>query len=516
MKTLDPGRVRIVDTTLRDGEQAPGFGLSPAEKLRMARQLEILGVDCIEAGFPMSSESEKEAVRQIATHVRGTQIMAFARATEGDLVCAAQALETAAHPVIHTFVPASDLHLIEKMGWTRQQALDHAGTAIARGLQLVGTVQLGIEDASRADPGFLCELARTAAQCGASAVNLADTVGFVLPAEWAAIVSRVLAVPGMEKVVLSVHCHDDLGLAVSNSLSALMAGARQVECTINGIGERAGNAALEELVMSRLLSMLTGVNVPPNKAIVGRNAFAHEAGIHQAGVLKNPLTYEIITPEHVGFGGRELVVGKHSGRTGIAARLAQLGFDLSDDEFAQVYARFMAMCDAKVRVLEQDLTLIASVAKGTTEDMHELVNVEYRRDELGCVARVNLRRGRHPLTKLAGGSGPYDACATAINTLVGRKFTTRDVEIVSNTEGTECLANVNVQLLDEHGSTFSGRANGTDLVEACASAYLAAVNSALLTESAHGRKAAVAPSTSQLFAPGALPYVASPVRETLE
>jgi 2-isopropylmalate synthase len=283
-----------------------------------------------------------------------------------------------------------------------------------------------------------------------------------------------------------------------------------VECTINGIGERAGNAALEELVMilktrslglstgihttqlvktSRLLSMLTGVNVSPNKAIVGRNAFAHEAGIHQAGVLKNPLTYEIMSPEQVGFVGRELVVGKHSGRTGIAARLSQLGFELTDAEFGQVYARFMALCDAKVRVLEQDLTLIASVVMGNAEQLFELVNVEYRRDELGCVARVSLQRGDVQLSKLCGGSGPYDACATAINALVGHHFSTREVEIVSNSEGLDWLANVTVQLLDENGHIHSGRANGTDVVEACASAYLAAANSGLLTDTAaRGRR----------------------------
>ena len=368
-----PARVRVFDTSLRDGEQAPGFSMTAAEKVRLARQLDRLGVDIIEAGFPIASDGDFEAVRTVAREVRRPVIAALARAVIGDVERAASALEPAERPRIHVFLATSDIHLQHKLRIDRATCLAQAVTAVRLARTFVDDVEFSAEDATRTDLEFLCEVAEAAVDAGATTINLPDTVGYALPQDvqqmFAAVKQRLGG-----RAILSAHCHNDLGLAVANSLAAVQAGARQVECTINGIGERAGNAALEEIVMalhvrrdtlsfdtgirtreihacSRLLSEIVSVPVPPNKAVVGGNAFAHEAGIHQDGVLKNPLTYEIMRPEVVGAPGSMIVLGKHSGTRGVDARCRALGFRLRQDSLARVYARLVALAD-EVKTIE--------------------------------------------------------------------------------------------------------------------------------------------------------------------
>ena len=372
--------VRVFDTTLRDGEQSPGFSMDVAEKLRMARQLAELGVDVIEAGFPIASDGDLAAVRAVAGEVSGATIAALARAKQPDVEAALRALEPACRPRLHVFLATSDLHLHHKLGMTRAQALEAIATWVGFGAARCPEVEFSAEDASRSDLDFLCETMAVAARAGATILNLPDTVGFSVPEQYAGMFRRVRQHLGDATVgiALSAHCHNDLGLAVANSLAAVAAGARQMECTINGIGERAGNASLEEIAValavrrehfgvatnlclekiyatSRLLSEITGVQVPPNKAVVGANAFAHEAGIHQDGILKNPLTYEIIPPQSVGVPAHRLVLGKHSGRNAVRARLRDLGFDAGGEELAAVYREVIARADQSKQITDRDL-----------------------------------------------------------------------------------------------------------------------------------------------------------------
>ena len=377
----DPIRIRIFDTSLRDGEQAPGFSMTPPEKVRMARQLDALGVDIIEAGFPIASEGDFAAVRAISAEVRRPTIAGLARAVTDDVLRAAQALEPANHPRIHVFLATSDLHLRDKLRIDRARCLEQAASAVRLARQYADDVEFSAEDATRSDLAFLCDVSAAVVEAGATTVNLPDTVGYALPDDIGHMFRTVRGRVG-PAITLSAHCHDDLGMAVANSLAAVQAGARQVECTINGIGERAGNASLEEFVMalrvrrdrlpfdtsirsehlcatSRLLSDTVSVPVPPNKAIVGANAFAHEAGIHQDGVLKNPLTYEIIRPEDVGAPGTRLVLGKHSGTRGVDARCRALGFYLRPEALARVYARLVTTADT-VKAIE-DFHIVQAV-----------------------------------------------------------------------------------------------------------------------------------------------------------
>jgi 2-isopropylmalate synthase len=375
--------VRIFDTTLRDGEQSPGFSMTIEEKLRLAHQLEELGVDIIEAGFPIASPGDREAVRAVAREIRGCRVAALARARPEDVAAALEALSPAEQPRVHVFLATSDLHLAHKLRMTREQALEAARAMVRYARQHCPEVEFSAEDASRSDPDYLAEVMAAAADEGATILNIPDTVGFATPEEYAELFRRVRTrLDGREAVTLSAHCHNDLGLAVANSLAAISAGARQVECTINGIGERAGNASLEEIVValavrqnrygvsagvrldkiyqtSRLLSEITGVAVPPNKAVVGSNAFAHEAGIHQDGILKNPLTYEIISPETIGLPSRQLVIGKHSGRNALRARLEELACPLAGKELDACYAEVMALADRSKRVTDRDLVSTA-------------------------------------------------------------------------------------------------------------------------------------------------------------
>ncbi|HKF51414.1 MAG TPA: 2-isopropylmalate synthase [Candidatus Acidoferrales bacterium] len=379
--------VHFFDTTLRDGEQSPGFSMTREEKLALAKKLEALNVDVIEAGFPVASSGELDAVRAVATAIRDTRVAALARARREDVEAALLALEPAEKPRLHVFLATSDLHLQAKLRMTRREALDAIGRWVRYGKEHCPEVEFSAEDASRSDIRFLLEAMETAAEAGATILNLPDTVGFTTPEEYGAMFHRVRGHLGRtEEVILSAHCHNDLGLAVANSLAAVRAGARQVECTINGIGERAGNASLEELAValavrqsffsvrtnirleqiysaSRALCDVTGVSVPPNKAVVGANAFAHEAGIHQDGILKNPLTYEIIRPEAVGVPTRRLVVGKHSGRNALRTRFTELGYTLSDAEVGQCYRAAMDLADAAKEVSDRDLVTLIHHAR---------------------------------------------------------------------------------------------------------------------------------------------------------
>lgn len=377
-------RVSIFDTTLRDGEQSPGCSMNLNEKVRMATKLQALGVDVIEAGFPIASDGDFNAVKAVAARCRNVTVAALCRTSEQDVARAAEALSGAAHPRIHTFVATSDIHLEHKLRKSRQEVIAMTREAVQLARSYAEEVEFSAEDATRSDPDYLCEVLDTAVEAGASILNVPDTVGYTTPNEFARLIETVRdRVVRDRDVIISVHCHNDLGLAVANSLEAIEAGARQVECTINGIGERAGNASLEEIVMalrvradrlpfetnvdteqlyptSQLLSEIVGFEVQPNKAIVGRNAFAHEAGIHQHGVINNPLCYEIMTPESVGVPANSLVLGKHSGRHALALRYAELGIDISGRELESAYLRFTTLADRKKRIYDQDLISLLS------------------------------------------------------------------------------------------------------------------------------------------------------------
>ena len=393
-------KIFIFDTTLRDGEQSPGCSMNLTEKLTLARQLERLGVDIIEAGFPIASDGDFESVKAVAKAVTGLTICGLARTAEADIERAAQALDGARAPRIHTFIATSDIHLEHKLRMSRQQVLDETVRAVTQARGYVDDVEFSAEDATRSDRDYLVEIFSAALEAGARTLNVPDTVGYTMPDEYSALMTYLIEnVPGSERAVFSVHCHNDLGLAVANSLAAVRAGARQIECTVNGIGERAGNTSLEEAVMaiktrpdvcggadteistteiypsSRMLSSITGVAVQPNKAIVGENAFAHEAGIHQDGVLKAAITYEIMTPKSIGRASNELVLGKHSGRHAFAERLKELGLEIEGEEFQKAFKRFKDLADAKKVIYNEDLEAIVADSSISTEDRFELLSL---------------------------------------------------------------------------------------------------------------------------------------------
>jgi 2-isopropylmalate synthase len=385
---MESERISIFDTTLRDGEQSPGCSMYLDEKVEMASQLEDLGVDVIEAGFPIASDGDFKSVQAVSAQCSKATVAALGRAMEADVAKAGEALKAAKHSRIHTFIATSDIHLEYKLKKTRSEVLEMTRKAVKQAAGLANEVEFSAEDATRTEMDFLCEILDVAVESGASVLNIPDTVGYMLPSEYGALIAAVKErVVRDRDVAISVHCHNDLGLAVANTLAALEAGARQVECTINGIGERAGNAALEEVIMavnvrsekmpfvhnvdatllyptSQLLSSFISFGVQPNKAIVGRNAFAHEAGIHQHGVLSNPLCYEIMTPESVGVPKNDIVLGKHSGRHALVSRYAELGFEFDGDELKDVYEKFLALADKKKNIYEQDLLAIVPAVTG--------------------------------------------------------------------------------------------------------------------------------------------------------
>ncbi len=431
---MERARITVFDTTLRDGEQSPGCSMNVSEKLRMAHQLDRLGVDVIEAGFPVASEGDFQAVQAIAASIRRPVIAGLARACSGDIERAWQALKSAARPRIHVFLATSDIHLKYKLRISREQCLEQARNAVRLAKSFCDEVEFSPEDATRTDLEFLCQVVEAVVEAGATTVNIPDTVGYSMPAEFGELIQTLRQrVPGIENITVSAHCHNDLGLAVANSLAAIAAGARQVECTINGIGERAGNAALEEIAMamrvrpdryaydtdivseqlfaaSQLLSEVTGVPVQPNKAIIGRNAFAHEAGIHQDGVLKNPLTYEIMTPQSVGVPDSTLVLGKHSGRHALSLRCAQLGYEFERRELDDIYRRFVVLADRIKHVEEHHLV---ELIRETREPGRRIPPAHIEELPLARAASANAgpangSRGDLPLSSLAEHHGEQE------------------------------------------------------------------------------------------------------------
>ena len=496
-------KITIFDTTLRDGEQSPGATMSTAEKLRMATQLDNLGVDVIEAGFPIASEDDFAGAQAIVREVRRPVIATLARANPADIDRAAKALEEAERPRLHVFLATSDIHLKHKLEISRDECIERIVTGVERALRLVGDVEFSAEDATRTDVDFLIRVVRTAVEAGATIINIPDTVGYTLPHEYAALIKTLFReVEGLGDRIVSVHCHDDLGLAVANSLAAIEAGARQVECTINGIGERAGNASLEEIVMalkirkdltehytdvetqaiykaSQLLAHITGIHPQPNKAIVGKNAFAHEAGIHQHGMLKDKMTYEIMTPEIVGAPGTRLVLGKHSGRHGLSNRYQELGYELSSKELDRAYKLFTLLADQKKTVLDEDLLVI--LHHGTMVDVptaFRLINLEVNCGGKWSTARVHMSHGDSPPMEASSkGDGPIAAAFSAIDMLIDTTVELEDFQIVAATPRRDAVGEVNLHVRIG-GRTFAGRGASTDIVNAAARAYINALNKA--------------------------------------
>ena len=516
---MQDSHVRIFDTTLRDGEQAPGCTMSLEEKLEIARQLHRLGVDIIEAGFPAASPGDWAAVHQIAKEVGtsdGPVIAALARAIKEDIDKAWTAIQPAAKKRIHTFLSTSDIHIEHQFKSTRTKMLERAREMVRYARSLCDDIEFSPMDATRSEPAYLYEVLTAVVAEGATTLNIPDTVGFTTSEEYADLIRGILAnVVGIEKCIISTHCHDDLGMATANSLAGVRAGARQVECTLNGIGERAGNASLEEVVMalhtrqsfyqtntkintteltrsSRLLSSFIGIPVPPNKAIVGGNAFAHESGIHQDGVMKNRLTYEIMSAETVGLDGNMLVLGKHSGRHAFRAKLVAMGYEAeSEEEFQAVFERFKELCDRKKKIDDRDIEALIAGEQQRTVEVYKLEHVQViTGTSLTPVATVRLidQQGQTHL-EAAHGTGPVDAIYKAIDKVVGRPVELLEFAINSVTEGIDAVAEVSVRIRDttaaQQASTkpgidlFNGYGVHTDTMVAAAEAYMGALNKLL-------------------------------------
>ena len=524
--------VRIFDTTLRDGEQSPGATMTSAEKLEVARGLAHMGVDVIEAGFPAASPDDLEAVRRIAIEVgnladgiRAPIICGLARATRGDIEKAWEAVKPAAVPRIHTFLATSDIHLEYKLKMTREQVVQRVAEMVALAHSLCADVEFSPEDAGRSDPRFLYQVLETAIRAGATTLNIPDTVGYTIPEEFGALISGIIAnTPGIDKCTVSVHCHDDLGLATANTLAGIQAGARQAEVTINGIGERAGNTSLEEVVMalqtrrpifglrtgidttqivrlSRLVSNYTSIPVQPNKAIVGANAFAHEAGIHQDGMLKHQLTYEIMRPETVGATASRLVLGKHSGRHALKSRLQAMGYSLDDQELGVIFERFKLLADKKKTITDADLEALVSVELYQPREIFSLDGLQVACGTMGMpTATVRLRCPDGNLqVQAAVGGGPVDAVYKAMDAIIQATNTLEEFSVHAVTEGIDALGEVTVRIKGiqdeireqpqedvETPRTYGGYGADCDIIVASAKAYLAALNKLLIATGSYG------------------------------
>ncbi len=496
-------RIKIFDTTLRDGEQSPGCSMNLREKLEVAQALVELGVDIIEAGFPIASPGDFEAVREIAGSIRGATICGLARCNNADIDRAWEALKTAPQSRIHVFLATSAIHREFKLKMTREEIIERAVAGVKRAVGYCDDVEFSPEDAARTERDFLCQVVEAAIAAGATTVNIPDTVGYATPQDYGSVIALLKnRVPNIDKAVISTHCHNDLGLAVANSLAAVENGAGQIECTINGIGERAGNASLEEVVMamkvredyyhcttgihterlvpaSRLLSSITGLQVQRNKAIVGRNAFAHEAGIHQDGMLKERSTYEIMRPEDVGFQKTDLVLGKHSGRAALADRAKALGYQLTGEQLQAVFDDFKQLADKKKDIYDGDIIALIEqrIHGGAGQVEWSLVAFEVTSGS-GRKPRAKLtlsRGGQEHSAEVSDGDGPIDAAFLATEKITGIKLKCVDYQVRSATLGHDALGEVNLSV--EHGNqTFRGRGVSTDTVEATVQAILAAAN----------------------------------------
>ena len=504
MSSMHSNRVIIFDTTLRDGEQSPGASMNLDEKVRIAQVLEDMGVDVIEAGFPIASNGDFEAVRAVAEAIKNSTVCGLARATRGDIERCAEAIRPAARGRIHTFISTSPLHMKYKLQMEPEKVRQAIIDSVSFARRLTDDVEWSAEDGSRTEHDFLCRCVEAAIAAGARTINIPDTVGYAVPDEYAALIRMLFdRVPNIDKAVISVHCHNDLGLAVANSLAAVAAGARQVECTINGLGERAGNAAMEELVMalrtrqdsmpyttgirtenimraSKLVSTVTGFLVQPNKAIVGANAFAHESGIHQDGVLKNAQTYEIMTPESVGLHRSTLVLGKHSGRAAFKAKLKDLGYDLGDNAVEEAFRRFKDLADQKKDVFDEDIAAIVDDEVVRTNDHIRLVSLEVIcGSKHRPSAELELEVDGVVKAVKATGDGPVDATFHAIKDLFPHEARLQLYQVHAVTQGTDAQAEVTVRLA-ENGKTVNGRGADTDTLVASARAYINALNKLLV------------------------------------
>ena len=493
-------RIRIFDTTLRDGEQSPGFSMNINEKIRMARQLEKLGVDVIEAGFPIASQGDFEAVSQIAQAVSGAQVAGLARANERDIDRAWEAIRTARLPRIHTFISTSDIHLTHQLRKSREEVLAMTVAAVRRAKSYTDNVEFSAMDATRSDWDYLCRVVEAAIDAGATTVNIPDTVGYAVPSEFGALIAYVKEnVPAIDSAVISVHCHNDLGLATANAIAAVQNGARQIECTINGIGERAGNTSLEEAVMilytrkehmklatgirttelyatSRLLTRITGVAVQPNKAIVGANAFAHESGIHTDGLLKDKITYEIMTPESVGVIKSSLVLGKHSGRHAMKDELQKRGYELSDDTVNKIFERFKDLADKKKDLYDEDLETIVAEIVLRAPEKYKLINLNVVSGSFAIpTATVQMEVEGELIKDVGMGDGPVDAAFKTIAKITRTKSTLLKYSVDAITGGTDAQGVVTVRL-EEDGREIVGRGAHNDIIMASVLAYLNALN----------------------------------------
>ncbi len=501
---MDNNRIIIFDTTLRDGEQSPGASMNLEEKLRVAALLEEMGVDVIEAGFPIASNGDFEAVSQIAATVTRSTVCGLARATKGDIERCAEAVRAAPLKRIHTFISTSPLHMKFKLQMAPERVLEAVTDSVTFARSLVDDVEWSAEDGSRSEHDFLCRCVEAAIKAGARTINIPDTVGYAIPDEYGALIAMLVArVPNIDQAILSVHCHNDLGLAVANSLAAVQSGARQVECTINGLGERAGNAAMEEIVMglrtradrlpyqtgvktelitraSRLVSTITGISVQPNKAIVGKNAFAHESGIHQDGMLKHAQTYEIMTPESVGLHKSTLVLGKHSGRAAFKSKLKDLGYGLGDNAVEDAFRRFKDLADRKKDVFDEDIVALIDDSGETVSQRIRFLSLEVL-----CGSRqppnaeLELEIDGQTGKVKATGDGPVDAIFHAIRALFPHDAALQLFQVHAVTEGTDAQAEVTVRL-EENGKTVTGQGADTDTLVAAARAYVNALNKLLV------------------------------------
>jgi 2-isopropylmalate synthase len=504
----NPRKIKIFDTTLRDGEQSPGASMNLQEKLEIAQALIELGVDVIEAGFPIASPGDFESVREIATNCRGAEICGLARSNDKDIDRAWEALKHSSDPRIHVFLATSAIHREFKLKMTPDEIIKRAVAGVERAKGYCDNIEFSPEDAARTEPDFLCRVVEAVIAAGATTVNIPDTVGYATPHHMGVVIKNLVdRVPNIDKAVISCHCHNDLGLAVANSLAAVENGAGQIECTINGIGERAGNCSLEEVVMamrtrgdfyefdtniqsrrlvptSRLVSSITGLQVQRNKAVVGRNAFAHEAGIHQDGMLKERTTYEIMRPEDVGFAATDLVLGKHSGRAALADRAKQLGFQLTGEQLQKVFAEFKKLADRKKEIYDGDISaLIEHEIFGTTEEEWSLVSfsVDLKYQEPPSI-QLTLKKGDEEQTvEMAEGSGPVDAAFLAVKKITGVEMTCKEFNLRSTSLGYDAPGEINLEA-ESGGEIFRGRAVSTDCVEASIKAVLNAANRILIAK----------------------------------
>ncbi len=498
-------RVLIFDTTLRDGEQSPGATMTHDEKIEIAETLDEMGVDIIEAGFPIASEGDFEAVRDIARLMKNAAVCGLSRSSFKDIDRAAEALKPAKRPRIHTFISTSPLHMKYKLQMEPEVVIEAIAASVAHARNYTDDVQWSPEDGTRTEHDFLCRAVETAIKAGATTINIPDTVGYTAPGESAALIRMLKErVPGIDDIVIATHCHNDLGMAVANALAAVDAGARQIECTINGLGERAGNAALEEVVMamrvrndilpyrngidttkiiqaSRQVARATGFQVQYNKAIVGKNAFAHESGIHQDGMLKHAGTYEIMRPEDIGLSESNLVMGKHSGRAALRSKLAELGYELGDNQLRDVFVRFKELADRKKEVFEEDL--IALMNDSVAEEQHDRIQVKFLRVICGTEApqsadlTLAIDGVDHQVT--AQGDGPVDATFNAVKKLFPHTAHLQLYQVQAVTEGTDAQATVSVRM-EEDGKIAVGQSADTDTVVASAKAYVQALNRLVL------------------------------------